>query len=339
VWGRGTIDDKGSLIALLEALEALAARGFVPKRTVLLVSGHDEEVGGTGAEAAAKILAERKVKALFTLDEGGVIITDEPTTKGPAMMVGVAEKGYVTLKLTASAPGGHSSTPPAETGAVHLAKAILAINQKPFPMELRSPTRDMVEVLANRAGGLTKVAAANQWLLGPLINRQMAASPASAAMLHTTIAPTMLEGSPKENVLPQSANALINYRIAPWDNSAKVLARTREAVRGLPVTVDFTARKPREPSPVSSSTSPGWELIVASARAGHPGVPATPYLVVGGTDSRSMSGVSDDVYRFQPLAIANAEIKMIHGTNEHLTLSNLDSMVSFFTRLVATAAG
>lgn len=339
VWGRGSVDDKGSLIALFEALEALAARGFVPKRTVYLVSGYDEEAGGSGAEAVAKILAERKVKALFTLDEGGVIITDPPAGAGPAMMIGVAEKGYATLRVTAPAPGGHSSNPPAETGAVHLARAILAINGYPFPLELRSPTREMVELMADRAGGAARVAAANQWLFAPLIHRQMSASPASAAMLHTTIAPTMLVGSPKENVLPQDAHALINYRIAPWDSSAEVLARAREAVRGLPVKVDFTARKPREPSPVSSATSPGWQAIVAAAKAGHPGVPAVPHLVIAGTDSRSMSGVSDDVYRFQPLAIASAEIKMIHGTNEHMTLGNLDSMISFFTRLVATAAG
>jgi carboxypeptidase PM20D1 len=253
-------------------------------------------------------------------------------------MIGVAEKGYATLKVTAPAPGGHSSTPPAETGAVHLARAILAINEHPFPLELRSPTREMVELMADRAGGVAKIAAANQWLFAPVIRRQMAATPASAAMMHTTIAPTMLAGSPKENVLPQDAHALINYRIAPWDSSARVLVRAREAVRGLPVKVDFTERKPREPSPISSATSPGWRAIVASARAGHPGLPAVPNLVIAGTDSRSMSGVSDDVYRFQPLAIASTEIKMIHGTNEHMTVKNLDSMISFFTRLVATSA-
>lgn len=339
VWGRGSVDDKGSLIALFEALEALAVQGFAPKRTVYLVAGHDEEAGGSGAEAAAAVLAQRKVRALFTIDEGGLIITDAPMVNGPAMMIGVAEKGYVTLKVSAPAEGGHSSAPPKETGVVNLAKALVAINDHAFPLELRSPSKDMVEVLAARSGGIARVAAANQWLLAPLIRSQMAATPGSAAMLHTTIAPTMLEGSPKENVLPQSASALINYRIAPWDSSAKVLARAREAVRGMPVKVDFTPRKPREPSPISSATSPGWQLIAASARAGHPGIPAAPYLVIAGTDSRSMASVSDDVYRFQPMEIANGEVKMIHGTNEHMTIKNLGSMIDFFTRLVRTSAG
>jgi carboxypeptidase PM20D1 len=339
VWGRGTIDDKGSLVALFEAMEALAAQGFKPKRTIYLVSGHDEEVGGTGAAEAAKLLASRKVKALFTIDEGGLITKDTPVINAPAMMIGVAEKGYVTLRVTAPAPGGHSSMPPAEIGTVNLAKAVVAIHENQFPFELRGPAASMVEVLSAKAGGMTKLAVANRWLLGGLVTRQMAANPSSAASLHTTIAPTMLQGSPKENVLPQSATALINYRIAPWDSSAKVLERARASVGGLPVKVDFTERQPQEPSTVSSSTSLGWQLIVASAQAGHPGVLASPYLVVAGTDSKHMSGVSDDVYRFQAISLATSEVKMIHGTNEHVTLANLDSAIAFFTRLIATAAG
>ncbi len=339
VWGRGSIDDKGSLVALFEAIEVLAGQGFKPRRTIYLVSGHDEEVGGTGAAEAAKLLASRKVKALFTIDEGGLITTDTPMVNQPAMMVGVAEKGYVTLRVTAKAPGGHSSTPPQEIGTVNLARAVVAINDNQFPLELRGPAAQMVEVLAARAGGMTRMAVANRWLFGSTVTGKMAESPASAALLHTTIAPTMLEGSPKENVLPQSANALINYRIAPWDSSATVLERARSSVSGLPVTVDITERGAREPTPVSSATSLGWQLIVASAQAGHKGLIAAPYLVVAGTDSRSMAPVSNDVYRFQAISLKTGDVKMIHGTNEHMTLANLESLIGFYARLLATAAG
>lgn len=215
VWGRGTVDDKGSLVGLFEAIEALAVQGFKPKRSIYLVSGHDEEAGGSGAIAAAAQLKAKGVKAIFTIDEGSIVLTDTPVINGPAILIGVGEKGYGTLKVTANAPGGHSSMPPAETGVETLAKAILDITGDPFPMEVRGPGASMIEVLAAKKGGVTKMAVANQWLFGPILKRQLDGSPSTAAAFHTTIAPTMLEGSPKENVLPQSANALINYRIAP----------------------------------------------------------------------------------------------------------------------------
>ena len=339
VWGRGAIDDKGSLVALFEAMEALAGQKFQPKRTIYLVSGHDEEVGGTGAAAVAKVLAAEKVRALFTIDEGGVITTDTPMINAPSMMIGVAEKGYGTLRITAPAEGGHSSAPPKEIGSVNLAKAILAIHKDQFPVELRGPGASMLEVLAAKAGGVSKIGIANRWLFAPQIRAQLAGSPAAEAMFHTTIAPTMLNGSPKENVLPQSASALINYRIAPWDSSAKVIERARAAVKGLPVTVEWTERPPREPSPVSSTTSQGWKLIVASAHADRPGMAFSPYLVVGGTDSRNMAAVSDEVYRFMPIELDSKSIKLLHGTNEHISLKNLENQIRFFARLIATAAG
>lgn len=338
VWGRGAVDDKGALIGLFEAFEALAKSGFAPKRGIYLVSGHDEEVGGTGAKAAADLMATRGVKALFTIDEGSAIVRDAPVVNGPAIMIGVAEKGYATLRLTAKAPGGHSSMPPSETGVVNLAKAIVAINESPFPPELKGPGVEMIKALAVRGDTLTKMAAANEWAFAGVTLRTVGKSPSGAAMFHTTIAPTMLQGSPKENVLPQTATALINYRIAPWNTSADVMARAKAAVGMLPVTLDWV-NPPREPSPVSSTKSQGWSLIKAAAQVQAPGAPVAPYLVVAGTDSRSFSGLSEDVYRFMPAHFTIKETGMIHGTNEHITTENLSRMINFYAQLIVTSAG
>lgn len=338
VWGRGTVDDKGSLVALFEAIEALAKGGFVPERSIYLVSGHDEEVGGSGAAAAAALLKARGVRALYTLDEGSVVLRDTPVIDGPAILIGVAEKGYATLKVTAEAPGGHSSMPPAETGVTTLARAVLAITDDPFPIEMRGPGAAMVEALAAHKGGTTKMAVANQWLLGSVLKRQLSASPSSAAAFHTTIAPTMLEGSPKENVLPQTASALINYRIAPWNSAAEVMARARAAVDDAPVTLSW-ARPPNEPSRVSSTRSQGWKYVVAAARADAADAVVAPFLVVGATDSRSMGDVSEDVYRFMPMHFTLKETEMIHGTNEHMKIDSLRRMIDFYARLIATSAG
>jgi carboxypeptidase PM20D1 len=338
VWGRGTVDDKGSLIGLFEAIDALAKAGFKPKRGIYLVSGHDEEAGGSGAIAAAAKLKAAGVKAIFTIDEGSIVLTDTPVIDGPAIMIGIGEKGYGTLKVTAHAPGGHSSMPPAETGVVTLAKAVLAIADKPFPIEVRGPGASMMESLAAKKGGTTRMAVANQWLFGPLLKRQLAASPSTAAAFHTTIAPTMLEGSPKENVLPQAASALINYRIAPWNSSKDVMARAKAAVGDAKVDLAWV-KPPREPSRISSTRSQGWKWIAAAARADAPGAVLTPTLVVAGTDSRSMEPVSEDVYRFMPIHVSLKEAAMIHGTNEHMGIDSFKRMIDFYARLIATSAG
>ena len=337
VWGRGTVDDKGSLVGLFEALDALAKAGFKPKRGIYLVCGHDEEAGGSGAVAAAAALKAQGVKAIYTLDEGSIVLTDTPVIDGPAIMIGIAEKGYGTLKVTANAPGGHSSMPPPETGVETLAKAVLAITGKPFPLEIRGPGASMIEALAAKKGGTTKMAVANQWLFGGKLRQQLGASPSTAAAFHTTIAPTMLEGSPKENVLPQSASALINYRIAPWNSSADVMTRAKMAA-GSKVELSWV-KPPREPSRVSSTNSQGWKWIAAAARADAPDAVLTPTLVVAGTDSRSMEPVSQDVYRFMPMHFSLKESAMIHGTNEHMAIDSFKRMIDFYARLIATSAG
>jgi carboxypeptidase PM20D1 len=337
VWGRGSIDDKGSLITLFEALETLAGAGFRPKRTVILVSGHDEEVRGEGARAAAALLKSRGLRAQFVLDEGMAIIDGDPVTGRRLAIVGVAEKGFGTLKVTAQAKGGHSSAPPSDGGGVvTLARAVTAIADKPFPLSLEGPAGDMLASAAPHAPFAVRMAVANEWLFGPLLKRQIGATPAGAALMHTTIAPTMLKGSPKENVLPQDATAWINYRIAPGDTAAGVMDRAKSAVGDLPVTLAWNKR-PDEPSPVSSTASDGWKAIAAVAGEVAK-APVAPGLVTAGTDSRYLQPVAQDVYRFQPMALTVETVGMIHGTNEHLSLKNLEMAVQFYARLVATAA-
>ena len=336
VWGRGAIDDKGSLVTLFEALDGLAAGGFKPVRTVILVSGHDEEVRGVGARTAAALLKSRGIKAQFVLDEGMAVVEDHPATGKPAAIIGTAEKGYATLKVTAPAIGGHSSSPPKETGVATLSRAVLAIAGKPFPMKFSGPGADMLTSIAPHAEIPVKVFVANSWLFSPLLVKVTAETPAGAAMLHTTIAPTMLKGSPKENVLPQDATAWINYRIAPGDTSTEIMARAKSAVGKLPVELAWT-KTPDEPSPISSTSSEAWKTI-ASLAADESKAPVVPGLVIGGTDSRYLAPVATDIYRFQPLVMSIDETKMIHGTDEHISIANVERMVRFYQRLVETAA-
>jgi carboxypeptidase PM20D1 len=338
VWGRGSIDDKGSLIGIFEAADALARQGFRPKRTVMIVSGGDEEVFGQGARAAAEFLRAQGIKAEFVVDEGLVVVTDNPISGGKVALIGTAEKGYGTLKVTARAAGGHSSAPPADGGGVvTLARAVTAIAGRPFPMVFKGPGADMIKTLAPHASFPIRMAVANEWLMRGLLVSQVAKTPVGAALLHTTIAPTMLKGSPKENVLPQDATAWINYRIAPGDTGTSVMARATDAAAGLPVELAWNA-PPADPSPVSSTSSWGWKTLAATAGAVAQ-APVAPGLVTAGTDSRFLTPVAKDVYRFQPVELGLKDVEMIHGTNEHMTLKNLERMIQFYARLIETAAG
>jgi carboxypeptidase PM20D1 len=336
VWGRGSIDDKGSLIAIMEACEALASRGFTPRRTIIVVSGEHEETTGGSVPLAAAILAKRDVHALFVLDEGLSIIDDNPVTDKPAALIAVAEKGYATLKVTAKGAGGHSSMPPPSTAVDTLAKAVVAIAGKPFPLTIAGPTEEMLRALGPQMSFPTRMAVANTWLFGPLVIGKFAATPAGAAQLHTTIAPTMLQGSPKENVLPQEAIARINYRIYPGDTADSVMTRAKAAVGDLPVTLAWEGRV-NNPSAVASTSAGGYRVIAALAQDMEH-VPAAPALMIGATDSYRMSPLGLDIYKFEFTRGSIKDTEMIHGTNEHMTVENLNRLTEFFARLMATTA-
>lgn len=340
VWGRGSIDDKGSLISILEAANALAVSGFKPKRTILFAFGHDEEVSGPqGAQSIAKLLQERGVKAWFAIDEGQAIIAKHPMTGTPVSLIGVAEKGYATLRLTATARAGHSSTPDKDTAVTLLSEAILRVHRMPIDMRLEGgPALDMIRALAPQLPVTLRAAAANEWLFSPLINQRLGADPLAAAMLRTTVAPTMVEGGPKDNILPGRAVARINFRLHPRDSAASILARAKEAVKDIPgITVEWD-QPPHDASPVSSATSDSFALIAAMARTVAPDAPVAPSLVMAGTDSRYYSGVAQDVYRFAPAIFTTEDIGGIHGKNERLSVDNLSRMIKGYAHLMAAGA-
>lgn len=337
VWGRGAIDDKGSLIALFEALESLAEHGFQPRGDIYLVSGHDEEGESRGAQAAADWLRARHVRAEFVLDEGSAIIRDHPITGGPVAMIGIAEKGYATIRITAKGSGGHSSAPPDQPAILALARALDAIGRDQFPLRYTGPVAMMLDELAPEMPLPQRILVANSWLFSPLLKAHIAATPVGAALLRTTTAPTMLAASPKENVLPVSASAWINYRIAPWDDPAAVIAHARQSVRGLPVTIAFT-RTPQPASPLASTTSPAYRAIAGWAHR-LTGAPTAPTLVIGGTDSRVMAPVADDIYRFEPITLSLDDARMIHGRDEHISRAQLALMVEFYAQLIRSTRG
>lgn len=340
VWGRGALDDKVSALAQLEAVEGLLREGFRPDRTVYLSFGKDEEVGGTGARDIAETLRRRGVRPAFVLDEGGAIFPSAvPGLAAPAALVGIAEKGSVSVELAVPSVGGHSSMPPRETAVGILARALVRLEEHPLPARLDGPARALFEYVAPELHGLPRAMFANLWLTRPLLERRLAASPATDAMIRTTTAPTMLSGSPKENVLPGRPTAVVNFRIRPGDTVERVLAHVREVVADPRVQIaplhNFTAN----PSRVSDPAAPEFRLLQRAIREVFPGTVVAPYLVVGGTDSRHFESLTPNIYRFMPIRLEPDDLERLHGTDERVASAAYLDAVRFYDRLLRDAAG
>ena len=340
IYGRGAIDDKGSLVAVMEALETLLAQGFHPRRTVMMAFGHDEEVLGGGAQEIARLLGERSIRPWFVVDEGMVVLLDNPFTGKPAALIGIAEKGYLTVRVTARAKGGHSSMPPRETAAERLSRAILAIRAHPFAGYFdEGPIAKMLGAFAPHLGFAQRAVISNRWIFGPLLRSRIGSTPAGNALLRTTIAPTEIDGGTKENILPQEVHVLVNLRLHPQDSVERALEHLRRSVAGIDGIGIEVHGKPAEPSPVSSTTSDSYTLLAAAGGAHSPeGAAVAPMLVLGGTDSRFFAPLTENVYRFAPAWILQSEFSRVHGTGERLSAENLGRMVRFFAQLMDTSA-
>ncbi|WP_199200546.1 M20/M25/M40 family metallo-hydrolase [Alkalicaulis satelles] len=340
VWGRGALDMKGHLVALMGAMESLLTDGFEPERTLHIGLGHDEEVGGRGAQSMAAWLEARGQRAWFVLDEGGMIIEDSPFTGGPVALIGVAEKGFLTVEVTARARGGHSSTPPQQTSIALMAEAIARIQNAPFDMSLEGgPGREMFRALAPHMGGMAGFAAARPGLMGFLIEGELKKEDAGRAMLGTTIAPTVISGGTVMNVLPQETRLLVNLRLHPRDTGESALAHLRAAVAGLEGVSVEPYEAWSDPPGVAAMDGPAWDIIAgAAASAAGPETPVAPYLMVATTDLRHFADVADNLYRFMAARVHMADLDGIHGDNERIALSNLPLAADYF-RTVIRAAG
>lgn len=337
VYGRGAIDDKGSMVGLLEALNALALDGFQPKRTVLLMLGHDEEVSGSGASSGVELLKSRGVSPVMALDEGFMAVENNPLTGGTVAFVGVAEKGYVTFTLTVTAEGGHSSTPPRNSATVRLARALVALDENQMTADLDYP---LVSGLFKATGEgmpfLQRMAFANQWLFGGYLKGILGGTPAANAMIRTTTAPTMLTGSAKENVLAQRATAIINFRIHPKDTEESILAHIKEVtgeIEGLEVAYGRTGIRGAGASPVSPMDNLSFGVLYAVA-ADSSGAPVAPGLVLGATDGRYATAITDSVYRFMPAVMSPEDLTGFHGTNERLTVENMGRLSKGYAQII-----
>ena len=336
VWGRGAWDNKSNLISQLEAVEMLLAAGFQPRPTVYLAFGHDEEVTGLrGALQIVKLLQARKVRLDFVLDEG-LLVTDGivPGLSRPAALVGIAEKGFMSLTLKASATPGHPSLPPPKgTSAISMmSTALKRLDDDQLPAGVRGVAKEMFETLAPEMAGLQRVVFSNLWLFAPLVLAQLEKASGTNAFIRTTTALTTVQAGDRGNIVPGEASATVNFHILPGDSRdgvmAHVKARTGERF-------EAKARPGSdEASPISPTTSTGYRQIHRTLRSVFPEAIVAPGLMVARSDSRHFIPIAEHIYRFSPIRAKPDELDRFHGTNERISVSNLVEMVNFYHRLL-----
>ncbi len=332
IWGRGTADDKINLVSILEAAEKLLGENFQPKRTVYFAFGHDEETGGSGARALASLLKSRGVNAGFVLDEGGIVTTYQvPGMTKPVALLGTSEKGYMSLELVAEINGGHSSQPAKETSIDILARAIQRIRDSPFEPRFSESTQTFIDHIGPEQSFLRRMVFANQWLFRGIIFRIYEESPGGNAMIRTTGVPTIIEAGVKDNVIPTMAKATINFRLLPGDGSQEVVNRVKDLIGDDRIRIDVNQGFRAEASSVTPVDSEGYKIIEEVTLQTFGDVVVTPFMMIGGTDSRHFGEVSSSIIKFSPMIDPIG----YHGIDERVSLESYRLAIGFYRQLLS----
>lgn len=337
VWGRGAIDDKGSALAILEAVEKLLRSGVQPQHDLYIALGEDEEIGGQrGAKRIAQRLRAQGVQLGAVLDEGLLLVPGAMIGLQPKVaLIGIAEKGYLTLKMSAEKKGGHSSMPQRETAVDLLAQALVRIQKNPLPPRLSGPAAELFRWLGPEMQGAQKWALANLWLFKPLLLRQLSQKPATNALIRTTLAPTMLSASPKENVLAPQAQAVINVRVLPGDSLEMILTHLKEVIADERVKLEVHSQSfSGEASAVSETHSEFFKILSTSVRQIFPEALVAPSQVLAATDSRHYQELSRNTYRFQPFYLNEQDLDRLHGVDERVAQSAYFEAIRFYQQLI-----
>lgn len=337
LWGRGSVDDKIAVVTTLEALETLIANGYAPTRTIYFSFVHDEEIGGeAGAGAVATLLLERGIGIDYVVGEGGGVMRDNPLLPGrETAMIALGEKTYLTLILRASGSGGHSSMPPRDSSIVRLARAVTRLHENPFEPRMLSIVEEMLVAVGEHSDGIAGIALRNPWLTRPILVSQLAKDPVGSSMVRTTTAVTMIDAGVKENVVPQRAEARVNFRVLPDEAPEDVI----EAVRAL---IDDPAieliSRPWQGNPgIADVSGEGYRRIRAALESVVPDVVVMPGMMMATTDSRHYAKLTPDIYRFHPMTLDAGMANAVHGTDERISIDGIQRGVEIYRALIRGA--
>lgn len=334
LWGRGTLDTKGTLNGILQAAELLISEGFVPNNDVYFAFGGNEEVSGDGSYGIVQLFKQRGITPGLVLDEGGAVCTGVfPGVKKPIALIGTGEKGQLNIQYTVKGGGGHSSSPKANSPIIRLSRACLNVEKSSFKYTLSSPTAQLFNTAGRHSNFLYRMIFANQWIFGGVLGiYSKLAGGEFNAIVRTTTAFTQMSGSKGQNVIPAVATMVSNHRIIPGENVESVVAHVTKAVNDENVKVSVINGV--DPSVISRTDCEAYERVRSTVAETWQDTIVTPYLMVAGSDSRHWGEISDKVYRFSAMALSKEERGMIHGNDERIPVETIVRTVEFFARIM-----
>lgn len=337
IWGRGAIDYKAGVSAMLQACEDILERGFTPDRTVILAFGHDEEVGGdNGASEIVRILTDRGVSLSSVLDEGGYIYS-YPWMERDVAVIGLAEKGYLTIRLTARGVQGHASVPELNTAAGSLCRCLAELEKNQFTAKLCNPVEMMLQATSDMLR--ESVIVSDRATTPGEMMRIIEEWPSGNALVRTTTAITMIQGSSKENIIPAEPFALVNFRAVPGDHSCDILDHVRSIADPLGVDVRYEdTNQIHEPSGISSMDTEEYGAIQAAVWEIWPHIPVVPGIFPAATDSRHYCRIADNIYRFEPVHLGKNGLGALHSEGESITVEDYLNAVSFYTAYIRSVS-
>ena len=339
VWGRGALDDKSGVIAILEAVNYLLEKNFSPRRTVYLSFGHDEEIGGRrGAGKVTEFLLNEGVELEWTLDEGSFLLQDIiPGINKPVAVINVAEKGSLTIQVIGKAEGGHSSMPSSKSSVGYLAEALLKLENNPVPGKLEGISLGLFDEVSKQMPFQYKILFANLWLFEPLINNFLSESPTMNAVIRTTTAPTMLSASNRLNVLASEAVGTVNFRLHPRDNPEKIINFVKDLISNENIEVKNLSAGTLASS-VSDWETEGYRAISNSVREVYGDIIVAPGLMVGGSDSKHYAKAAKNSYRFNPFPLSANELSGLHGIDERIKKDDFLNGIRSYIKIIQSGA-
>ena len=334
LWGRGTLDTKVTFNGIFSAANYLIGKGFQPEHDIYFAFSGNEEIAGEGAPNIVKYFSEHNINPAMVVDEGGAVVENVfPGVKEPCGLIGIAEKGMMSVQFRTQSAGGHASAPKPHTPVGVLSAACAKVENHPFPGHIEGAVAQMFDALGRYSTPLYRVVFANLWCFGWVLDLLGKKSGGEMnALMRTTVAFTQMEGSSARNVIPPEAKMVANIRLNPADSVASAMARLKETVKDD--SVEITALEAFEPSPVSETGCEAWEKVASSVAQTWPGCVVAPYLMVQCSDSRHYRDLSNHVYRFSAMDLTSEERATIHGNNERIRVETVAKAVEFYIRLM-----